>query len=70
MKESHLHHLIIERISNTIEQESKLICVDILQNEPLAYDVKSLAYSIVYEMDQSTFEDCIRQSKEDFEIYR
>lgn len=31
-KESRLYGLVIERISNTIKQESKLICADLLQN--------------------------------------
>ena len=67
---SKLNGKILEHISNNLESQSKLICVDILSNKPLNYDIKALSYSVIYFMDRDTFEKSLRNSHEDFEIYK
>ena len=67
---SKLNGIVLEHVSSNIEKQSKLICVDILSNKPLNYDIKSLSYSVIYYMDKETFEKVLRSCHEDFEVYR
>jgi hypothetical protein len=39
---------IIEKIKSTFKEESRIICINLFTNEQLSYEIKSLAYSIIY----------------------
>lgn len=42
-------------IKNGAEEESKLVCLDVISREKLNYDIKSLSYSVICFMDGETF---------------
>lgn len=67
---SKLSNIVLERIKNSTQNQSKLICVDVLSGQPLNYDIKSLSYSVISYIDKETFQTSIRQSQQDFEFYR
>ena len=64
---SKLNGTILERIANSLDNNlSKLICVDVLSNQPLIYDIKSLAYSVIYYMDREIFEKSLSVNRNDY----
>lgn len=65
-----LNNLILQRISCGAKEESKLVCIDILENQRINYDIKSLSYSVIYHMEEEVWEKTLAQNREDYELYR